>query len=211
MGRMNARSPWEESHGCSAARTAAACGPRSHPCQPRGDERGAGARGLPPARALQHAHDAALRPSRRPRYRTGRGRWSLAVSDPADGDPGQAALADPSPSTAPGGGEIPDTGSAKGGEPAGPSDPGQGGDGDPQAGAPTSAAVELPATVKFFDPARGFGFVIPDTGGREVFVHSSVLFRSGMTDLAPGQRVFVRAESAPRGLQATEIERKPPA
>ena len=140
------------------------------------------------------------------RYVSDRGRWSLAVSDPADGDPGQAALADPSPSTAPGGGEIPDTGSAKGGEPAGPSDPGQGGDGDPQAGAPTSAVVELPATVKFFDPARGFGFVIPDTGGREVFVHSSVLFRSGMTDLAPGQRVFVRAESAPRGLQATEIE-----
>ena len=43
-------------------------------------------------------------------------------------------------------------------------------------------------------------------GGREVFVHSSVLFRSGMTDLEPGQRVFVRAESVPRGLQATEIE-----
>ena len=77
---------------------------------------------------------------------------------------------------------------------------------EPQAGAPTSAVVELPATVKFFDPARGFGFVVPDSGGPEVFVHSSVLFRSGMTDLQPGQRVFVRAESAPRGLQATEIE-----
>lgn len=76
----------------------------------------------------------------------------------------------------------------------------------PQAGAPPSAVVELPATVKFFDPARGFGFVVPDGGGREVFVHSSVLFRSGMSDLAPGQRVFVRAESVPRGLQATEIE-----
>ena len=75
-----------------------------------------------------------------------------------------------------------------------------------QAGPPTSAVVELPATVKFFDPARGFGFVVPDAGGREVFVHASVLFRSGMTDLAPGQRVFVRAESVPRGLQATEIE-----
>ena len=77
---------------------------------------------------------------------------------------------------------------------------------DPQVGAPASAVVDLPATVKFFDPARGFGFVIPDSGGREVFVHSSVLFRSGMTDLQPGQRVFVRAESVPRGLQATEIE-----
>ena len=77
---------------------------------------------------------------------------------------------------------------------------------DPQADAPTSAVVDLPATVKFFDPARGFGFVVPDAGGREVFVHSSVLFRSGMTDLEPGQRVFVRAEGVARGLQATEIE-----
>ena len=76
----------------------------------------------------------------------------------------------------------------------------------PQAGSPASAAAELPATVKFFDPARGFGFVVPDGGGREVFVHASVLLRSGMTDLEPGQRVFVRAERVPRGLQATEIE-----
>ena len=76
----------------------------------------------------------------------------------------------------------------------------------PQAGAPAPAAAESPATVKFFDPARGFGFVVPDGGGREVFVHASVLFRSGMTDLEPGQRVFVRTERVPRGLQATEIE-----
>ena len=76
----------------------------------------------------------------------------------------------------------------------------------PQPGATPSTVVELPATVKFFDPARGFGFVVPDEGDREVFVHSSVLFRSGMTDLEPGQRVLVRAESVPRGLQATEIE-----
>ena len=39
-----------------------------------------------------------------------------------------------------------------------------------------------------------------------MFVHSSIVFRSGMSDLEPGQRVFVRAESVPRGLQATEIE-----
>ena len=76
----------------------------------------------------------------------------------------------------------------------------------PQVATPASSIMELPGTVKFFDPARGFGFVVPDNGGREVYVHSSVLFRSGMTDLAPGQRVFVRAESVPRGLQATDIE-----
>ena len=76
----------------------------------------------------------------------------------------------------------------------------------PQAAAPGSSVTEVPGTVKFFDPARAFGFVVSDNGGREVYVHSSVLFRSGMTDLAPGQRVFVRAESVPRGLQATDIE-----
>ena len=61
-------------------------------------------------------------------------------------------------------------------------------------------------TVKFYDPARGFGFVVPDSGGREVFVHASVLLRSGLGDLQSGQRVSVWAEEAPRGLQATEIE-----
>ncbi len=76
----------------------------------------------------------------------------------------------------------------------------------PQTDGPGPADMELSGAVKFFDPARGFGFVVPDGDGPEVFVHSSVLFRSGMTDLEPGQRVFVQAESAPRGLQATRIE-----
>ncbi len=68
------------------------------------------------------------------------------------------------------------------------------------------ADMALAGTVKFYDPARGFGFVVPDDGGREVFVHASVLLRSGLTDLMQGQRVLVRAESVPRGLQATGIE-----
>ena len=76
----------------------------------------------------------------------------------------------------------------------------------PQASAPPASVMELSGTVKFFDPARGFGFVVPDEGSREVFVHSSVLFRSGMTDLSPGQRVLVRAEEQPRGFHATDIE-----
>ncbi len=71
---------------------------------------------------------------------------------------------------------------------------------------PTGPVMELPGTVKFYDPIRGFGFVVPDEGGREVFVHSSALMRSGMADLTPGQRVLVRAETVPRGLQARDIE-----
>ena len=76
----------------------------------------------------------------------------------------------------------------------------------PYAGAQPAADMELPGTVKFYDPARGFGFVVPDAGGREVFVHASVLLRSGLADLQQGQRVLVRPESVPRGLQATEKE-----
>lgn len=70
---------------------------------------------------------------------------------------------------------------------------------------PAGPAVEVPGTVKFFDPVRGFGFVVPDEGGREVFVHMSVLSRSGLDDLQPGQRVRVWAEEVPRGLEATEL------
>ena len=92
----------------------------------------------------------------------------------------------------------------------GPAEPGRFSDArrpDPQAGGPSSPVMELTGAVKFFDPARGFGFILPDDGGPEVFVHYNVLFRSGMADLTPpGQRVFVNTERVPRGLQTTGIE-----
>jgi len=68
------------------------------------------------------------------------------------------------------------------------------------------AARRVRGMVKWFMPLKGSGFVVPDRGGPEMFVHTSVLLRSGMGDLLPGQRVFARAENVPRGLQATEIE-----
>ena len=70
---------------------------------------------------------------------------------------------------------------------------------------PAGPSVEVSGTVKFYDPVRGFGFVVPDEGHREVFVHMSVLARSGLDDLQPGQRVSVWVEEVPRGLQATEL------
>ena len=70
---------------------------------------------------------------------------------------------------------------------------------------PAGPSVEILGTVKFYDPARGFGFVVPDEGHREVFVHMSVLARSGLDDLMPGQRVSVWVEEVLRGLQATEL------
>ena len=70
---------------------------------------------------------------------------------------------------------------------------------------PAGASVEVLGTVKFYDPARGFGFVVPDEGDREVYVHMSVLARSGLDDLQPGQRVSLWVEEVPRGPQATEL------
>ena len=70
---------------------------------------------------------------------------------------------------------------------------------------PVGPSLEILGAVKFYDPVRGFGFVVPDRGDREVFVHMSVLSRSGLDDLPPGQRVSVWAEEVPRGLQAREL------
>lgn len=44
-------------------------------------------------------------------------------------------------------------------------------------------------TVKFFDATRGFGFIQPEDGSKDVFVHRSAVENAGMTSLAEGQRV----------------------
>lgn len=43
--------------------------------------------------------------------------------------------------------------------------------------------------VKWFNPTKGFGFIVPDEGGKDVFVHISAVEQAGMTTLAEGQRV----------------------
>ena len=49
-------------------------------------------------------------------------------------------------------------------------------------------------TVKFFNTARGFGFIAPEDGGKDVFVHVSAVERSGMTSLNEGQSVSYEIE-----------------
>jgi CspA family cold shock protein len=44
-------------------------------------------------------------------------------------------------------------------------------------------------TVKWFNPTKGFGFIQPEQGGSDVFVHISALERAGISNLAEGQRV----------------------
>lgn len=44
-------------------------------------------------------------------------------------------------------------------------------------------------TVKWFNPEKGFGFIAPDDGGKDAFVHISAVERSGMRDLREGQKI----------------------
>ena len=58
-------------------------------------------------------------------------------------------------------------------------------------------------TVKFYNDQKGFGFIQPDDGGKDVFVHASALERAGMRGLAEGQKVtFDTAEDRRTGKVA---------
>jgi cold shock protein len=67
------------------------------------------------------------------------------------------------------------------------------------------ATVEEFGTVKWYNAAKGFGFIGPDQGGKDIFVHASVLERSGITGLAEGQRVAVDVAHRSKGPEAAGL------
>ena len=68
-----------------------------------------------------------------------------------------------------------------------------------------SNAFDLTGRVKWFDGARGFGFVASDDFGKDVFVHSTTLGSSGVDRLSEGQSVSMRVVETPRGREAIAI------
>ncbi len=64
----------------------------------------------------------------------------------------------------------------------------------------------LDGIVKWFDVARGFGFVSTEDGGKDVFVHISALRRAGVETLATGQHLRMTVQEARRGREAIAIE-----
>ena len=57
-------------------------------------------------------------------------------------------------------------------------------------------------TVKFFNTQKGFGFIAPDGGSKDVFVHISALERSGMSSLGEGQKVSFELEKDRQGRES---------
>jgi cold shock protein len=68
-----------------------------------------------------------------------------------------------------------------------------------------SSAISVGGKVKWFDDAKGFGFVASDDGGKDVFVHISILGSAGITHLAEGQAVNMRVVDTPKGREAVSI------
>lgn len=60
-------------------------------------------------------------------------------------------------------------------------------------------------SVKWFNEAKGFGFIAPEDGGDDVFVHFSAIQGEGFRTLTEGQKVSFESETGPKGLKATTV------
>jgi len=62
-------------------------------------------------------------------------------------------------------------------------------------------------TVKWFSDEKGFGFITPDDGGRDLFVHFSGITGDGYRSLAEGAKVTYEEEAGPKGPKAVDVQK----
>jgi CspA family cold shock protein len=65
--------------------------------------------------------------------------------------------------------------------------------------------ASMTGTVKFYNATKGFGFITPESGGKDIFVHATALERAGLRTLNEGQRVAFDTESDQRGPKAVNL------
>jgi len=68
-----------------------------------------------------------------------------------------------------------------------------------------AAASELDGTVKWFNGQKGFGFVEADDGGKDVFLHISIVDRAGIQVLPEGQQIRMRVVTTQKGREAISV------
>jgi CspA family cold shock protein len=77
---------------------------------------------------------------------------------------------------------------------------------EPRRTADLSSAVEMTGTVKWYNPDKGFGFISPQDGGRDVFVHATALERAGLSTLQEGQRVRMQVVQGAKGAEVGSFQ-----
>ena len=77
--------------------------------------------------------------------------------------------------------------------------------GEAGVGFPLETGIEVGGRVKWFDVAKGFGFLVPDIGGADILLHVTILKRDGFGAVAEGARVVVEAVPRQKGLQAIRV------
>ena len=71
--------------------------------------------------------------------------------------------------------------------------------------------ARVTGTVKWFDPSKGFGFVVSDQGGPDILLHANVLRNFGQSSVADAAGIEVIVQETARGIQAVEVlEIEPP-
>jgi len=64
----------------------------------------------------------------------------------------------------------------------------------------------ITGTVKWFDDSKGFGFVTPEDGSKDVFVHHTAIQGTGFKTLTEGQQVQFEVEQGPKGPSAVNVQ-----
>ncbi|MCK0119734.1 MAG: cold shock domain-containing protein [Yoonia sp.] len=69
----------------------------------------------------------------------------------------------------------------------------------------TTPTHTIKGHVKWFDPTKGFGFIVPEDGGKDVLLHANVLRNFGQGSVADGAEIEIEVQETDRGLQAVSV------